>query len=193
MKKIIMWVLIAVFVVLCTIFIYNSCSKKESDAVKFSKEYTSVSEDNVFVYKDITEIITLLQKGTGAVYLGFPDCVWCNAYVEFINEAAKEKGITEVYYYNIKEDRNNNTDNYKKLVSILGDNLLPDNENNKRIYVPDFTVVKNGKIIAHNNETSVIEEYDSPKDYWTDERKENILITLKDMLGEISTVCTDCN
>ena len=82
-----------------TLLIYNSCAKKEEDNIKFSKEYTSVGEKNVFTYRALDEIINIMEKGTGVVYLGFPECPWCNAYVKYLNEVALEVGIDKIYYY----------------------------------------------------------------------------------------------
>ena len=64
-----------------------------TDNIKFSKEYTSVNADNVFVYRNINEIINILDNGTGIVYLGFPECKWCQAYVPYLNEVAKENNL----------------------------------------------------------------------------------------------------
>ena len=59
-----------------------------TDAQKFAREYKEVSENNVFVYKNIDEIIQIMEEGTGIVYLGFPECDWCQAYVKYLDEVA---------------------------------------------------------------------------------------------------------
>lgn len=194
MKKTITWILLGFIVILGTILIYKGCTNKEEDNVSFSKEYTEVSEDNIFVYKTIDEIINVLQSGTAVVYLGFPECPWCQAYVPYVNEVAKENGITEIYYFNIKEDRKNNTLKYQKIVSILSNYLETDDDENKRVYVPDITVVKKGTIIGHDNETSYDTlGFDNPSEYWSNERIKNLKSKLKEMFKEISNVCTTCN
>jgi predicted bacteriocin transport accessory protein len=168
---------------------------KETDAVKFNKEYTSVSKDNVFVYKTAKEIIEILEKGTGVVYLGFPECAWCQAYTPMLNDVAKQIGVKKIYYFDIKEDRTNNTSDYKKIVSLLGDNLANDEEGNKRIYVPDVTFVKDGVIIGHNNETSYDTlGFDAPGDYWTVERMDALKTKLRNLMTQmIDNVCETCN
>ena len=86
---------------LLTIFL-TACGKETiSDSKKFTEEYTKVPKYNVFVYRDSSEIIKILEHGTGVVYLGFPECPWCQAYVKYLNEVAKEVGIDKIYYYNI--------------------------------------------------------------------------------------------
>ena len=121
--------------------------KKEDiikDNVRFSKEYNEVSKDNVFEYKTIDEIIKIMENGTGIVYLGFPECKWCQAYVKYLDNAAKEVGIEKIYYFNIMEDRKNNTKEYQKIVAILNEFLQYDNEGNKRVYVPNVSFHING-------------------------------------------------
>ena len=164
-----------------------------SDNIKFSKEYTSISEDNVFVYRSKEEIINILEHGTGIVYLGFPECPWCEAYVVLLNEIAKNEGIEKIYYYNIREDRKNNTEFYQKVVSILNDYLNYDEEGKKRIFVPNVTFVKEGKIIFNDNETSLISE-GTPSEYWTEEKKKLFNEKLRKNINELlDDVCTSCN
>ena len=171
--------------------------KNVKDNIRFSKEYGSVSEDNVFVYKNVDEIIKIMEHGTGVVYLGFPECPWCRAYVKYLNEVAEEVGIDEIYYYNILEDRTNNTEEYQKIVSILGDNLQYDKEGNYRIYVPNVSFHIDGEVIGNDYETS----YDthglsSAAEYWTDEEvselKEKLTIYMEKIFKKLNS-CTDCN
>ena len=131
MKKKILLIILVVSVLLtgCK----DKTKEEETDSQKFSKEYTDVSEYNVFVYKDIDEIIKILEHGTGIVYLGFPECPWCQAYVPKLNEVADVEGLEKVYYYNIYNDRKENTEKYQKIVSILSDHLQYDEEGNKHI------------------------------------------------------------
>lgn len=171
---------------------YNKTTVTETDAVKFSKEYTKVSEDNVFQYKTSTEIINILENGTGIVYLGFPECKWCQQYAVYLNEVARQNGINTIYYFNIKEDRSNNTSDYQKIVSLLNDNLAYDDEGNKRVYVPDVTFVVKGNIIGHDNESS----YDvtgEPTDYWTEEKVTMLETKLRTLMLEVKQEhCSSC-
>lgn len=178
----------------CYFLFFNKT--KQTDAVKFSKEYTQISEDNVFVYRTIDEIISILENGTGIVYLGFPECPWCQKYVTILNEVAKENGIEKIYYYDILEDRKNNTEKYQKIVEILGNNLLYDEEGNHRIYVPDITFVLNGEIVGHDNETSVVtEEEGTPEEYWTTEKISSLKAKLSAYMQTVGTqTCVNgCN
>lgn len=173
----------------------TACKENISDSQKFAEEYTEVPEYNVFVYKGAEEIIKILEHGTGIVYLGFPECPWCQAYVPILSEVADIEGIDKIYYFNILNERKENTQNYQKMVSILSDYLQYDDEGNKRIYVPAIIAVIDGQIIGFDDESSYDTlGYDDPKDYWTEDRKENLKKRLTEMISEVAdNKCSDCN
>lgn len=193
-KKKFLLIILSIIILLTLSFIFfKKVNNIElTDNVKFAKEYTKLTDNNVFVYRNIDEIINILEHGTGVVYLGFPECKWCQQYVFYLNEVAQEVGIQKIYYYNIKEDRTNNTEEYQKVVSILNNYLEYDDEGKKRIYVPDITVVINGEIIGHDNESS----YDvvgEPSDYWTDYKVHDLKERLKNYMNKaLKANCNTC-
>ena len=192
-KKIRYIVFGVLLILLLLISVYFIFIKKENDNIKFSKEYNSVTKENIFVYKTKEEIINILEHGTGIVYFGYPECPWCMAYVPLLNEIAMNEGIEKIYYYNIKEDRKNNTEFYQKVVNILNDYLDYDQEGKKRIFVPNVTFVKNGEIIFNDNETSLISG-GTPSEYWTDEKKNLFNEKLRSNINILlDDVCTSCN
>jgi len=154
-----------------------------------------MTEYNYYVYKDIDEIIEILENGTGAVYLGFPECPWCKAYVPMLNEVADIEGLEKIYYYNILEDRKNNTKEYQKIVSILDEYLQYDEEGNKRIFVPAVIFVSKGEIIGFDDETSYdTKGFKNPEDYWTEEEQKDLKTKLSSYISQIvDNSCTDCN
>jgi len=193
-KNIIVTVIVSIALVLLIGFgLYFFLNKEESDNVRFAKEY-GIDNENVFVYRSAEEIIRILENGTGIVYLGFPECPWCKAYVNYLNEVAREEEIEKIYYYNILKDRKDNTEDYKKIVSILEENLLYDEEGNRRIYVPDVSFILNGKIIGHDNETSVITEDITPNEYWSEDKINNLKEKLRAYMKEINdSSCSSCD
>ena len=169
---------------------------KVTDASKFREEYSYVSEDNVFVYRTDKEIIDILKHGTGIVYLGFPECPWCQAYVSYLDEMAKSIKIDKIYYLNILEIRKNNTKEYQEIVSLLDNYLSYDEEGKKRIYVPAVIAVKEGKVVGFDDETSHdTKGYETPEEYWKKEDLEGLKNKLRDMFNKTNTnVCTtNCN
>lgn len=162
------------------------------DSVRFKEEYKGVQKDNIFVYKTHNEINEMLEKGTGIIYLGFPSCPWCQAYVPYLNEVAKEMEVKEIAYFNIFEARKNNTVAYQKTVSLLKDFLNTNDEGIKRIFVPEVIVVNKGVIIGHNNDTSILSG-DDTSSYWTNDKVADLKSKLRLMFDDLAPVCTNCN
>lgn len=117
------------------------------------------------VYASYDDVFKILDE-TGIIYLGYPECPWCRNLIPVLISSAVENNIKEIFYLNIKDDRNNLTLNknnkiitkkkgkpeYLELVDALYNYLDSYKELNddsiKRIYVPLVIFVKNGKIIG---------------------------------------------
>lgn len=194
------WLILAliIIIVLLLVLVVQAYNKKEetvSDAVKFAAEYTEVGEDNLYVYRTYDEIIKILENGTGVVLFGFPECPWCQRYAVYLNEVAKELDFEKIYYYNILEDRKNNTEEYQKIVSIIGEHLQFDEEGNKRIYVPAVVAVNSGEIVGFDDETAWdTKGFEKPEEYWNEEEVTSLKDKLETMLiNAHPNMCTECN
>lgn len=164
-----------------------------TDASKFADEYTELNDDNVFVYASVDEIIDTLENGNGVVYLGFPECQWCQRYVVYLNDVAKENNVDKILYYNIREDRNNNSDNYLKIVDLLKDYLQDDEDGNPRIYVPAIIFMNDGKIVGFDDETSLdTKKCSDPDEYWVEDEINDLKERLNEYI-EKANVCINCN
>lgn len=199
MKKknilILLGVVILVILIISSYFIFFKKDKEITDGEKFAKEYTKLSSDNVFTYRSLKEVNKMLEKGTGVVYLGFPECPWCQEYVKYIEEIAKKVGIDKVYYSNVLEDRSNNTEEYQTTIKLLKDYLPNDEEGNPRVYVPLVVVIKNGKVVIADYETAKdTKGYKDPEEYWANEDLEGLKTRLEKAFNTVkSNACTDCN
>lgn len=207
MKKrniIITVILFLILVIIGTLLLLNENNKKEEtkdnnniDHENFAKEYKEVTKDNVFVYKNVDEIIKIMNHGTGVVYLGYPECPWCQEYVKYLNEAAKEVGIEKIYYCNTKKVKEESMEKYNELISILDGHLQYTDEGDQWIYVPNVSFHVDGKVIGNDYETSKdTHGLKNPKDYWTKEEIKDLKKTLTKYMEEVlseSNVCTDCN
>lgn len=200
MKKKRIMILVSVIIlfmigVVSLVLFLKKDKKTVSDMEKFSTEYHEVANNNVFVYRNIDEIINILEKGTGIVYLGFPECKWCQRYTKYLNEVAMDMGISKIYYYNIREDRKLNTENYQKIVSILENYLQNDEEGNKRIYVPSVIALKKGEIVGFDDETAWdTKGFETPDEYWNTDEVNDLKEKLEKMIADTgSNICTECN
>lgn len=147
------------FLLLIGLVLITGCSVKKTDdlssAERFAIEY-SISKDNPFEYVTIDQVLDILENKSGIIFFGNSDCEWCVASVKILNQALTYKNVDKVYYYNPKNIREKNTEKYKKLIELLGDNLEKDENGEAYLYLPDVYFVKNGKIIGHNNDTATM-------------------------------------
>lgn len=200
-KKIIVIISAVLLIILIGFLLLFNFNKKEEnvnlDAKKFSREYETVPEDNPFVYKNVDEIIKIMKNGTGVVYLGYPECPWCMAYVKYLNEVAKYVGVEKIYYCNTKKVKEESMDKYYELINLLHGNLQYTDEGEEWIFVPNVSFHINGKIIGNDYETSKdTHGLKDPNEYWTDDEVKDLKKRLTDYMikvNEASNICTDCN
>ncbi len=149
---------------------YESLNGVEREGKGYKNIEITILDDNNVWYASQNEILKILDKGTGIIYFGFPDCPWCRNLVPILIRTAKEEGIKEIYYYNAKEDRDEKklvdgkieevkkgSDFYLKLLEKLGnkaskyDGLSDDSI--KRLYFPTVLFVKEGEIVLFHEGT----------------------------------------
>ncbi|MBR6688511.1 MAG: hypothetical protein IKL68_00650 [Clostridia bacterium] len=182
-KKIIITFIIVAILITSMVLIAKVYYLKSNmtDAERLYEEYGNIPVDNVFKLITAEEAYETLDDEKAILLFGFKECKWCRSYIPILNEVITENNVPVVYYCNIKEDRMKNTEEYKKLVGALSEYLYEDDNKNKRIYVPDVYFIKDGKIIGHNNDTSIIEGADT-EEYYTEEAKS----ILKDKLTKLT-------
>ena len=189
--------LLIVGLVLFLVFKKNKINKNiDEEKIKFAEEYKT-TKDNVFTYRTIEEINKILKNGTGLVFLGFPECPWCRGYVPIINEVAKKEGLEKIYYFNIYEDRKNNTEEYQEMVKLLKGFLRYDDEGNERIYAPSLIAVKDGKVVEFDDTRYWDnKKYDSAEEFWQSADLKPMREKLVKMINEVNekSACTaDCD
>lgn len=195
-----------------------------ADEKKFKKEYeslngvvgegrenayvdTKIPAQNKMIYASKEEILSLLEKGTGIIYFGFPECPWCRNALPILIEAAKEESVSKIYYYNAKEDRDEKiikdgkistekegTDFYKKVLENLGDKASfydgLDDKSIKRLYFPTIVFVKEGEILSIH-ESTVESQEDASIPLTKKQRTELKDIYVKGMTSVYGSVCDD--
>ena len=188
----------------------------DSDAsvseVKFKEEYESKNDSNIRVsiptyngvqYKSDEELLEILDKGTGVIFLGSSDDTSSRNIVESLIEVVNSNSVSNFYYTDIKNIKTEykvendklvvnveGTDNYKKLIDILKDYLQIDTLNidnkdykleDKYLDIPTVIVVKNGDIVGVYEGDVVLKKSDV-----TSEEKEELKKTLAEIIAKIS-------
>ena len=193
----IVFILLITLLVLFLVFKKNKINKNiDVEKIKFAEEYKT-TKDNVFTYRTINEVNKILKTDTGLIFLGFPKCPWCRGYVPIINEVAKKEGLEKIYYFNIYEDRKNNTEEYQEMVKLLKRFLRNDDEGNERIYAPSLIAVKNGKVVEFDDTRYWDnKKYDSAEEFWQSADLKPMKEKLIKMINEVNekSACTaDCD
>lgn len=193
----IVFILLITLLVLFLVFKKNKINKNiDVEKIKFAEEYKT-TKDNVFTYRTINEVNKILKTDTGLIFLGFPKCPWCRGYVPIINEVAKKEGLEKIYYFNIYEDRKNNTEEYQEMVKLLKRFLRNDDEGNERIYAPSLIAVKNGKVVEFDDTRYWDnKKYDSAEEFWQSADLKPMKEKITKMINEVNekSACTaDCD
>lgn len=155
----------------------------------------NISEENPFIYSNSTEIVKMIEnKESFIVYFGFASCPWCRSVLETAIESAKKNKIEKIYYVDVQDIRDlyeldsknkavktkEGTEDYYKLLDLLK-SVLDDYTpliykksgkeqkviiNEKRIYAPNFVMVKNGEAIL--KESGLTDRLSDPYEKLTD-------------------------
>lgn len=188
-------ILIAIAICVAAFFVGQSWKAKANSMVtgvqslSFFREYPDVSQNNKFEYANIDQVLEILNGGSGIIYFGFPACPWCQAYVPVLDEVSREQNVDKVYYYNPKDIREKNTEEYKRITTLLGDYLENDKDGNKRLYVPHVFAIKDGKVIGENNDMSTMSG--DAKKYFTEEKRSELKTKLTEIISKYSESCDD--
>ncbi len=174
-------------IVICGWYIWSRphapASPQPSDAARFKAVYSRVADDNRFVFASAGEVLEKFESGSGLVFLGFQQCPWCQQLAPIVDEAAKAEGLDKIYYLDIRHARETNDDTYKKLVEKLKPHLRTDENGQPRVYVPDVTALKDGRVVGHFlQETTVDGEKATADTYWTEERRARAVEQLRKMI-----------
>ena len=116
----------------------------------------SIDKNNNIVYLTFDELMDFIGGKTGLLYFGRPGCPWCRVLIPYMLEFAGEDNVY-IYYYDIEEDRAENNENYKTILSLLGNYLPTDTVSQdeddpdfdpdlKRVVLPQLFFIKNGEV-----------------------------------------------
>lgn len=166
---------VILFVIIIGAFIFvgtrDFTKKVTVDNERFDKEYSNVSKDNVFVYANAQDVYTRFKNGNAVVFMAFPSNKWSGYYAEMLNTAAKESGIKEILYYDFKKDREEKNATYQSIVLKLSSYTYTNDNGTQNIYAPTMFIIKDGKVMYFDNETSIMKGNLSLDDYWSENRK----------------------
>ena len=226
--------LLFIIFLLASYLIYNFVGEKDNsnniiekftkDEKEFKKEYESLNgktsestgnkyldmailEDNNVTYLNETQVIEMLESGTGIIYFGFKECPWCRNAVPVLVNTAYEYGVENIYYYNPSDIRNTlhldeqgiivtdkeGTNEYFRILELLGSNASVyeglNNDSIKRLYVPTVVFVKEGQIVLTH--TATVDSQTDPSVKLTDEQTDELSNIYADGINKVYEII--CN
>lgn len=155
--------------------------RSQPGEIDFRDNYTKAPVNHIYrtVYAD--EAIEFLNNRTGVMLLGFPQCPWCQGLVPHLDDAAKNSGVKQILYFDVRADRTDNTETYQKIVKVLAPFLEKDEAGEPRVYVPQVVIVKNGKIVGSwRLEFPSDMKNPTPDNFWTEKN----IADVKDQLSK---------
>lgn len=190
-KKLMVVIDILLGAILVGIMTFGIYQYLKSDGEKFKAEYEALNNENVNInisknnpikYVTLDEVFDIIQNKTGVIYFGFPGCPWCRNMIPVLFEAAKNNNIDTIYYFNPRDIRKSDNEDYNKLKEILNEYLSED-ENGQVLYVPDVYFIKDGKIVGHHLGT--VDSQEDPTISLTDEEKNELLDIFNELFEKI--------
>lgn len=191
-KKLIIAVDVVLVLILVGIMAFMIIDNTRPDASKFKKEYEALNNSNVKIelneknpikYLSVNEVFDLFENKTGVIYFGFPGCPWCRNMLPVLFDSAKQNSVNTVYYFNPREIRGENNEDYNKLITILNEFLTENENGEKTLYVPDVYFVKDGKIVG--NHLGTVDSQTNPMESLTEEQKQELLNIYNDLFKKI--------
>jgi predicted bacteriocin transport accessory protein len=191
-KKLMVVIDILLGVILVGVMTFGIYQYLKSDGEKFKAEYEALNNENVNInisknnpikYVTLDEVFDIIQNKTGVIYFGFPGCPWCRNMIPVLFEAAKNNNIDTIYYFNPRNVKKSDNDEYNKLKEILNEYLSEDENGQKVLYVPDVYFIKDGKIVGHHLGT--VDSQEDPTISLTEEEKNELLDIFNELFEKI--------
>lgn len=186
LKKIISFFIFVIMICLFICLGTKNYNEEIADNLKFANEYKNVGKNNVFSYAKGHEVLDILNKKSGIIFMGFPDNLWSGYYAELLNEIVMANDLKKIYYYNFKADREIKNNTYLAIVEKLKDYLYITDTNINNLYAPSIIIVKDGKVIYYDDEISRIRGNVSPEEYFTDYKRNLFMANISNALSDFN-------
>lgn len=137
-----------------------------TDGERFNGDYNEIPRNNPFVYLNSTELIELLNNGSGIVFMGNKENVWSESYAKYLYEIAEYLGLKEIYYYDVKKVKLLKNRNYYNIINALEGKLIETDDSVNNLFSPSLYIIKDGKVVFYDNTTAVVNNDLEVDTYW---------------------------
>ena len=143
----------------------------QSEALKFSNIYNSVSDDNIYVFSNATDVLNVINGRSGVILFGFPENKWTNMYASILNDVCKSLNIDKIYYYDFHKDRKESNATYETIVKKLEMYTPMNDEGIQDLMAPTVVIIKNGKVIRYFDDLNITKGNISPEIYFNQDTR----------------------
>lgn len=137
---------------------YEALNNELDDEGKPKYDPVEVPEDNNIVILDYDEMMKFFDSGSGVIYLGRSGCPWCRKLLPAMLDFAEREQIN-LYYYDVRDIREENGEPYRallaKLDAYLPQDTVTQSEDDpdfdpelKRVVLPHFFFLSRGQVQA---------------------------------------------
>ena len=160
----------------------NFQDENDIEALKFSKIYNLVDDDNIYAFSNASDILNIINNKSGVILFGFPQNKYVNKYASILNKISKEYNIDKIYYYDFLKDREESNGTYQTIVKKLSVYVPLFDDGEQNITAPTIVIVKNGSVVAYFDIN--IKGNISPEIYYNENQVAIITEEIKTALSE---------
>lgn len=169
-KKII-YILIFILMIFAFIFLSKKYTKDEEINETITTYYSNITSKKFEVVK-ASAVKSLLKEGKNIIIIGNSDSKYSEKYISLIQETIESIILDKVYYYDLRNDKQQQNSNYYDIRDALSGNLITTDLGENNLLAPSFYIVDNGEVKYYNIESVAVKNTDSVEDYWTYEKEQ---------------------
>lgn len=137
-----------------------------SDGDRFNGDYNEIPRNNPFIYLNSTELIELLNNGSGIVFMGNKENIWSKSYAKYLYEIASDIDVEKIYYYDVKKVKLLKNRNYYNIIKALEGKLIETDDSVNNLFSPSLYIIKDGEVVFYDNTTAVVNNDLEVDTYW---------------------------
>lgn len=137
-----------------------------TDGERFNGDYDEIPRNNPFIYLNSTELIELLNNGSGIVFMGNKENIWSKSYAKYLYEIASDIDVEKIYYYDVKKVKLLKNRNYYNIIKALEGKLIETDDSVNNLFSPSLYIIKDGEVVFYDNTTAVVNNDLEVDTYW---------------------------
>lgn len=170
-KKVI-YLLIFILMIFAFIFLSKKYTKNEETIDTITTYYSNITSKKFEVAK-AAKVKSLLKEGKSIIILGNSESKYSEKYISLIEETIESIILDKVYYYDLRNDKQQQNSNYYDIRDALSGNLVTTDLGENNLLAPSLYIIDNGEVKYYNIESAAVKNTDSIEDYWTYEKEQN--------------------